>query len=400
MTTDSLLPCPWCSTPPTIYHFKPADNYFIECSPTCIRNRTRSTKEQVIKEWNRRAHLSAPQPEPVAWRWRAKGATLWVYDPESEWMGAQGDAIEAEPLYAAPPKESVAPSVVAHEQKLSSDEKGESDRATKAATDPAGDAPQGETTFKFENVSCSECGQEFGPGDHGFSHCENHRLLLIARRCAKARPQSYYSEPFWPHDWVIDAMREAVRHAMDRAKGDPEGVSIEMYNRDLERQLLAARREVEVWKASAVHEMEMGGKHYQRAELAEQKLVEAKAEIPYNAELTAAMKVIKSQAERIAAYERAMPEEPNHYSIQISDGKASFAKTLSGMWVYATDYEALRHTCAGYRADAERWRWLKPRMLKHTDSSCWFLMPPLGDKNETNFDSAIDAAIDAKGAKP
>lgn len=28
---------------------------------------------------------------------------------------------------------------------------------------------------KFENVSCSQCGQEFGPGDHGFSHCQNHR---------------------------------------------------------------------------------------------------------------------------------------------------------------------------------------------------------------------------------
>lgn len=30
---------------------------------------------------------------------------------------------------------------------------------------------------KFENVSCSQCGQDFGPGDHGFSHCENHRHL-------------------------------------------------------------------------------------------------------------------------------------------------------------------------------------------------------------------------------
>lgn len=28
---------------------------------------------------------------------------------------------------------------------------------------------------KFDNVSCSQCGQEFGPGNHGFSHCEHHR---------------------------------------------------------------------------------------------------------------------------------------------------------------------------------------------------------------------------------
>lgn len=28
---------------------------------------------------------------------------------------------------------------------------------------------------RFENVSCSNCGQDFGPGDHGFSHCEDHQ---------------------------------------------------------------------------------------------------------------------------------------------------------------------------------------------------------------------------------
>lgn len=32
-------------------------------------------------------------------------------------------------------------------------------------------------------------------------------LLEIARQCAKAKPQSYYAEPFQPHEWVIDAMR-------------------------------------------------------------------------------------------------------------------------------------------------------------------------------------------------
>jgi len=29
----------------------------------------------------------------------------------------------------------------------------------------------------FENVSCSQCGKDFGPGDHGFSHCDNHKPL-------------------------------------------------------------------------------------------------------------------------------------------------------------------------------------------------------------------------------
>ena len=30
---------------------------------------------------------------------------------------------------------------------------------------------------RFENVSCSQCGAEFGPGDNGFSHCANHAHL-------------------------------------------------------------------------------------------------------------------------------------------------------------------------------------------------------------------------------
>jgi len=31
--------------------------------------------------------------------------------------------------------------------------------------------------YKFPVVTCSQCGGEFGPGDHGFSHCENHKHL-------------------------------------------------------------------------------------------------------------------------------------------------------------------------------------------------------------------------------
>ncbi len=28
---------------------------------------------------------------------------------------------------------------------------------------------------RFDDVSCSQCGQSFGPGDCGYSHCEDHR---------------------------------------------------------------------------------------------------------------------------------------------------------------------------------------------------------------------------------
>lgn len=31
---------------------------------------------------------------------------------------------------------------------------------------------------RFTNVYCSNCGREFGPGDHGFSHCDDHKHLI------------------------------------------------------------------------------------------------------------------------------------------------------------------------------------------------------------------------------
>lgn len=27
---------------------------------------------------------------------------------------------------------------------------------------------------RFEHTYCSQCGREFGPGDHGYSHCHQH----------------------------------------------------------------------------------------------------------------------------------------------------------------------------------------------------------------------------------
>ena len=45
--------------------------------------------------------------------------------------------------------------------------------------------------FKFPEVFCSQCGEGFGPGDNGFSHCESHAGL-------------FPTEPhtFGPADWV------------------------------------------------------------------------------------------------------------------------------------------------------------------------------------------------------
>jgi hypothetical protein len=34
-----------------------------------------------------------------------------------------------------------------------------------------------EKTFKFAKVCCSQCGEEFGPRDNGFSRCVDHKGL-------------------------------------------------------------------------------------------------------------------------------------------------------------------------------------------------------------------------------
>lgn len=34
-------------------------------------------------------------------------------------------------------------------------------------------------TFKFQETFCSQCGGAFGPGDHGYSHCDSHREMRL-----------------------------------------------------------------------------------------------------------------------------------------------------------------------------------------------------------------------------
>ena len=33
--------------------------------------------------------------------------------------------------------------------------------------------------YKFEKTTCSQCGRSFGPGDSGYSHCEDHAQVKI-----------------------------------------------------------------------------------------------------------------------------------------------------------------------------------------------------------------------------
>lgn len=47
-------------------------------------------------------------------------------------------------------------------------------RLTKAVFDHQFPNAHAAPQLKFPKTFCSACGREFGPGNHGFSHCEDH----------------------------------------------------------------------------------------------------------------------------------------------------------------------------------------------------------------------------------
>ena len=37
---------------------------------------------------------------------------------------------------------------------------------------------------KFQQTFCSQCGGEFGPGDSGYSHCDQHEMVACPACCS------------------------------------------------------------------------------------------------------------------------------------------------------------------------------------------------------------------------
>jgi hypothetical protein len=67
----------------------------------------------------------------------------------------------------------------------------------------------GQVASRFPNTYCSQCGGEFGPGDHGYSHCQDHRM--------NAMTPANYSELANEH--VVGVMLvEAIGNAIRRAQ--------------------------------------------------------------------------------------------------------------------------------------------------------------------------------------
>ena len=71
---------------------------------------------------------------------------------------------------------------------------------------------------RFQNVSCSHCGRDFGPGDAGFSHCEDHkRPRILPDDEIDAIVTRHYRDRRHPDSYV--ALRETIKDAIyeDRA---------------------------------------------------------------------------------------------------------------------------------------------------------------------------------------
>ena len=52
------------------------------------------------------------------------------------------------------------------------------------------------TSRRFTSVACSECGSDFGPGDHGYSHCDAHQGVVSCDRIDAAVHAAKVNDPF------------------------------------------------------------------------------------------------------------------------------------------------------------------------------------------------------------
>jgi ethanolamine ammonia-lyase large subunit len=57
-------------------------------------------------------------------------------------------------------------------------------------------------------------------GQKGDKLVNRERAIEIARESAKANPQGYYSEPFQPHEWVVDAILAGAKDGAIYGIGD------------------------------------------------------------------------------------------------------------------------------------------------------------------------------------
>lgn len=172
-------------------------------------------KADSITAWNRRLALRAApagEDEPVAWMWQhaETGMTGFVEHASKEdlahWERMNKPRRFVTALFAHPPLSPETPDVLKKSTKvhIAPETKGATDKFLKACHDyiEARQSPDLERravafravhmafwlcfaceterklahqpSVRYSETSCSQCGRLFGPGDHGFSHCEDH----------------------------------------------------------------------------------------------------------------------------------------------------------------------------------------------------------------------------------
>jgi uncharacterized protein len=76
--------------------------------------------------------------------------------------------------------------------------------------------------MKFDETYCSQCGQSFGPGDHGYSHCEDH---IMKFRTASLNSLQLAYDNMEPEDtsysldqnrWIDEKAKDIIEETEDR----------------------------------------------------------------------------------------------------------------------------------------------------------------------------------------
>lgn len=107
---------------------------------------------------------------------------------------------------------------------------------------------------EYEKTSCSQCGAEFGPGDSGYSHCEDHRGLSSAQRLLPraerdiiiGRGKYAYSFSFEPGCIEIKTAGYGDRNGSGHIAFDEENVDWEP-KEDRDGSILVVRVEKSEW---------------------------------------------------------------------------------------------------------------------------------------------------------
>lgn len=103
---------------------------------------------------------------------------------------------------------------------------------------------------RFTETYCSQCGAEFGPGDAGFSHCEDHAASPAAPEAAEPEQQAHAGEPevLTPDDITLISGQVTLARKEDGT--DPSFVYA--FARALEQRVLQSHREAIAKKDAAL----------------------------------------------------------------------------------------------------------------------------------------------------